>query len=93
MVYALAMEMMTAKMKICRKCSNTFTLDEFPINSHSPDGRSYWCGECHRTYSKENRDKEKTKWHSKTYYQALQELRSRHDDEFKSILNMIRDTS
>lgn len=71
--------------KICSRCKQTLTRDNFYIDTASTDGLSYWCKDCQRKYDKER--KEKVRQRNKQNYNSEKAMEYYYENKRNVIMN------
>lgn len=68
--------------KVCPKCKEKRTVDEFYKTKRTRDGLQTWCKVCAKTYITKNKDIVSKKWHA--YYQKNVERIKNYQKEYNS---------
>jgi len=67
--------------KICSKCKQEKSINEFNKDSSNKDGLNYWCTDCHKEYYQKH--KQKIKKHQKEYDQEHKPEKNKYNQEHK----------
>ena len=71
--------------KVCSKCGELKSIDEFSADKSKSDGHRSKCKECNKKYDKKHykENKEQIKGYSKKYYEENKERRKEYDKKYR----------
>lgn len=79
--------------KVCTRCEEEKSLDQYGNHSKTRDGKQSWCRACsadHARLKREATDNRYNREYSKARHKAVQKLIERHTQEFEILLEAER---